>query len=519
MGEHNESRGPLGLVLGAALFVGLLGAGATALSQAAAHGAGVLGTMSLARPTVVVLAMASAFFLAAGVLRLARWRIAGEPHSAFAGAALLVMGGLCLPLGGLALLFPSTDDLSLVGPATRTIAELVAVALLVRALTVVDMSRAELPSRLLPRLFLGLTLVFLVLLAAQQVAPHTMTGQALPGMVLATVRALAWFGVALYAATRAPELAWAGRVAPLLMGMGFAEALRGLDLARPGAWTFAALLVCVSMAALSTRAALLDLDDAVSADERGRTDLSQALTLVSQEAVGLSEWREQLTHDARNACAGLRAALSILERQDGRIDPATRERLRLAAAQELGHIEHLINRSADEPCAPFEVSEVVRRVAEAAWAVGARVSVQGLPVHALGRPGDLAAVLKNLLVNAQTHAPGSQVRFAVTSDEGIVTITCADDGPGLSPEEACRAFDRGFRGRASNGSGLGLHGARELMLEQGGDLVLDPTGTGATFVTTLPHVAVSTRPRQAVRVPTQRVHAAGPRIAREVPVA
>ena len=78
--------------------------------MAAAHGAGVLGPMSLARPTVVVLAMASAFFLASGVLRLARWRIAAEPHSALAGAALLVMGGLCLPLGGLALLFPVGQD-------------------------------------------------------------------------------------------------------------------------------------------------------------------------------------------------------------------------------------------------------------------------------------------------------------------------------------------------------------------------------------------------------------------------
>ena len=124
----------------------------------------------------------------------------------------------------------------------------------------------------------------------------------------------------------------------------------------------------------------------MSADEQGRTDLSQALTRVSEEAVELTEWREQLTHDARNACAGLRAALSILERHDSRIDPATRERLRLAAVQELGHIEHLLTRSADEPCATFEVSEVVRRVAEAAWAVGARVSVQGLPVHAVGRP-------------------------------------------------------------------------------------------------------------------------------------
>ena len=307
------------------MFVGLLGATATALSQAAAHGAGVFGAVSLARPSIVALAIASAFFLAGGVLRLARWRITGEPHSALGGAALLVMGGLSLPLGGLALLFPGTQDVSLVGPAIRTATELVAITLLVRALTATDVSRAELPARLLPRLFAGLTLVFVVLLAAQQVVPTTMTGMALPAVVLAGVRALAWFAVALYAATRATELLWARRVAPLLIGMGFAEALRGLDLGRSGAWTFAALLVCLSMAALSTRAALIDLEDAVSTDERGRSDLSQALTRISQEAVGLTEWREQLTHDARNACAGLRAALSILERQDGRIDPATRD--------------------------------------------------------------------------------------------------------------------------------------------------------------------------------------------------
>ena len=241
MGEQNEARGLLGPILGAALFVGLLGATATALSQAAAHGAGVFGTVSLARPSVVVLAMASAFFLASGVLRLARWRIVGEPHSAFAGAALLVVGGVCLPLGALALLFPVTQHGSLVGPVIRTIAVLVAIALVVRALTAMDVTPAELPARLLPRLFAGLTLVFLLLLAAQHLAPHTMTGRALPAMVLAGVRALSWFGVALYAATRATELLWARRVAPLLMGMGFAEALRGLrprplgcvDLRRP----------------------------------------------------------------------------------------------------------------------------------------------------------------------------------------------------------------------------------------------------------------------------------------------
>jgi two-component system sensor histidine kinase GlrK len=110
-------------------------------------------------------------------------------------------------------------------------------------------------------------------------------------------------------------------------------------------------------------------------------------------------------------------------------------------------------------------------------------------------------VLKNLLVNAQAHAPGSQVRLRVDSDDDNVTVSCSDDGPGLLEDEAARAFERGFRGPTSSGSGLGLHGARQLMLDQGGDLALAPSATGATFVLTLPRARAATRP---VLVPAQR---------------
>src|ERR1700759_4437285 len=98
MGTHDRARKPVGLVLGGALFMWLLGTWATAMSQLAAPEADVLGSVSLTRPSIVALGVACAFFLAGGVLRLGRWRLVGEPHSALAGAALLVMGGLCLPL-------------------------------------------------------------------------------------------------------------------------------------------------------------------------------------------------------------------------------------------------------------------------------------------------------------------------------------------------------------------------------------------------------------------------------------
>jgi two-component system OmpR family sensor kinase len=122
----------------------------------------------------------------------------------------------------------------------------------------------------------------------------------------------------------------------------------------------------------------------------------------------------------------------------------------------------------------------------------------------------VAAVLKNLLVNVRTHAPGSAVRLWVTAHGETVRIVCSDDGPGFDPEVAARAFERGFRGHASQGSGLGLHGARQLMREQGGDLELGLPSPGATLVLTLP--AAPARPQvPALRlVPAQRTSSPAP---------
>ena len=503
MGAPQDLGARTRLVLGAAVFVGLLSAGAAALARAIERGVDSTASWGIGTPSAFALALASGFFLAAGVLRLSRWRLAQDPQSALAGGALLVMGGLSLPVGGFALMFPTSAPFSLVGPGTRTLAELIAVAMLLRALTMVEVSGVERPARLVPSVFAVVIVSFTALVLVQEMAPEFVTGEELPTVLLAVLRPLAWTFVAIVAVVRSASLPWARRVTPLLFGMALAEGMRAMDAHHVGPWTLTGLLVCVAVAALAARSALLDLDEAVHADEQRRAELASTLTAVRDEADGLTEWREQLTHDARNACAGLRTALSILERYEDRVDPATHDKLRLAAIQELGHIEHLLTRSPAEPSAPFEVSDVLRHVAEGSQAVGARVVVQGLPVHAVGRPGDLVAVLKNLLVNVQAHAAGSLVRLTVTADTGGVRITCADDGPGVRPQDAGRVFERGFRGHGSQGSGLGLYAARQLMEEQGGELVLVPSTRGATFVLTLPRAGAIAR-RGPLVVPSQR---------------
>lgn len=70
----------------------------------------------------------------------------------------------------------------------------------------------------------------------------------------------------------------------------------------------------------------------------------------------------------------------------------------------------------------------------------------------------------------------------------------ADDGPGMTVEEAAHAFDRfwqagGDTGAGSRGTGLGLAIVSEIVAAHRGTIRLDTApGLGATFTITLPAV-------------------------------
>ena len=247
-------------------------------------------------------------------------------------------------------------------------------------------------------------------------------------------------------------------------------------------------MLCTLLALHATTAALVDLNRTVRDTRRRLLGLHASLDQFSGEAEGLGLWREQLAHDATNACAGLRAALATLERYDGQVDPATADRLRRAASNEVGHLEHLLTRSSTSPRVCFDVVAVIQQVAESARILGAPVEAEtpATPVWGLGRALDLAAVLKQVLCNAAIHAPGSDVHVVVSTGAGAVKITCVDNGPGLCAGLETHVFEHGVRGETSPGSGLGLYAARQLMREQHGDLVVGEDGPGACFVLTLP---------------------------------
>ena len=104
-------------------------------------------------------------------------------------------------------------------------------------------------------------------------------------------------------------------------------------------------------------------------------------------------------------------------------------------------------------------------------------------------------ILINLIGNAIAYAPaGSTVTItAEVADKGRAVVTVADEGPGVTAEQAGVIFDKGERlgrdgdGGQDKGSGLGLYISRRLARAMDGDLTVEPApGGGALFRLELP---------------------------------
>ena len=107
----------------------------------------------------------------------------------------------------------------------------------------------------------------------------------------------------------------------------------------------------------------------------------------------------------------------------------------------------------------------------------------------------------NLLTNAVIHTPaGAGITLRVGTESGQAVIEVIDRGPGISPADQERIFQRFYRAdvsrtRASGGSGLGLSIVAGLVQAHGGTVeVTDTPGGGATFRVRLPLLATPPEP-------------------------
>lgn len=138
--------------------------------------------------------------------------------------------------------------------------------------------------------------------------------------------------------------------------------------------------------------------------------------------------------------------------------------------------------------------------------VSLQLPPEGRRALVVGDDARLRQVLSNLIRNALSHTPsGTPVRVGVSAHRDETTLTVSDDGPGMAPEHAERAFERFYRADSSrsradgaSGSGLGLSIVAALVAAHGGTVDLDTApGRGTTVTVRLPAVPVGSRPGQA----------------------
>jgi signal transduction histidine kinase len=117
----------------------------------------------------------------------------------------------------------------------------------------------------------------------------------------------------------------------------------------------------------------------------------------------------------------------------------------------------------------------------------------GLPEKVVWDDDRVNEVLGNLLSNAFKFTPrGGKVALSVVPSDGMVVITVADTGAGISPGQLPHIFDKFFQAdnqaqAASKGTGLGLAIAKEVVEAHGGQIKVESrVGEGTTFVVTLP---------------------------------
>ncbi|HEY0716527.1 MAG TPA: HAMP domain-containing sensor histidine kinase, partial [Streptosporangiaceae bacterium] len=152
-----------------------------------------------------------------------------------------------------------------------------------------------------------------------------------------------------------------------------------------------------------------------------------------------------------------------------RIDEESQRMSRLVA--ELLELARL-DRSSSLNLTQTDLALLIRDAAADAGAVepGRPISVQAPDrLVVVADEPRIRQVLANLLANVREHtAPGTPVMLRLSAAGGGALIEVADSGPGMTPADAARAFDRFHRGardgtgqpagvpRSDGGSGLGL---------------------------------------------------------------
>lgn len=234
--------------------------------------------------------------------------------------------------------------------------------------------------------------------------------------------------------------------------------------------------------------------------------LQAALTASSESEERMRRFLADASHELRTPLTVLRGSSEVLLRQ------GARERPEIAGALQGMHEEAVrLSKLVDDlltltrldagqtllpemvPVRPF-LEQFAGRYAPAWPNRQLELQLGALDgAAALVDPEALRRVLTNLIDNAARYStPGQPITVSGAAQQDRIALSISDAGPGLSPEDAARVFERFYRGarsrsRHTGGSGLGLAIVQALVSQSGGEVAIETdVNRGTTARVTLP---------------------------------
>lgn len=212
----------------------------------------------------------------------------------------------------------------------------------------------------------------------------------------------------------------------------------------------------------------------------------------------ISDFAADVAHEFKSPLTSIRGAAELLG--EGAADePEARARFLRNIELDVARLDRLVSRllelsrieASSQAMTAIDLPALLERTTDRASAPDQPVELRyRAPVRAIrAREMDLETALLNLLDNAVRFSPpGVPVVVEVDGGDGMVQIAVIDRGPGISPANVPKIFDRFFTTDADkDGTGLGLAIARTVIEAHGGSIhVKSQPGEGATFTVTLP---------------------------------
>jgi signal transduction histidine kinase len=227
--------------------------------------------------------------------------------------------------------------------------------------------------------------------------------------------------------------------------------------------------------------------------------LGQALGAMTARLAGrakyVADFAANVSHELKTPLTSIRGAAELLREQWHGMEENQRDRFLAniqadaerteALARGLLHLARIENRT-DTPVEASVPLGDVRRALLARYPEAVEVSVDEPHAVVSIASDHLDSALGNLIDNALRYRRAEPVRVTLAVREGRLHVEVKDDGPGISPANLPRVFERFFTTeRDHGGTGLGLAIVRAIAEARGGSARCESSPDGTRFIVVL----------------------------------